>query len=197
MKQTGSLNHSQGQIFSVLFLCLGCLIFSETTRAQAPVTFGINAGPNYSYIYGDPSISASKGKPGASIDFIARIGNRLFFEPDLCFNAQRAKYISNKETHDLNFITLQLPLMIGYQFIRNKGFVLHAAVGPEAEINFKKPNGIPGKDYKTITSGSHITAGADLGNLMFNLNCSFVSDGLVKHADQKMNSFSLGIGFKL
>jgi len=197
MKQTQAFNYHNGQIFSSLFLCLICLLFSKTTMAQGPVTFGINAGPNYSYIYNDPSISVSKGKPGASIDFIARIGNRFFFEPDLCFNALRSKYNFNGEMHNLNFITLQLPLMIGYQFIKHDDFVLHAAAGPEGEINFKKPNDISGKEYKSLTSGGRITAGADVGRLMFDLSLSAVFDGLEKHTKQKMNSFSLGIGFKL
>ena len=176
--QTRSFNHPKSKIFSSFFLCLSCLIFSNTVMAQGPVTFGINAGPNYSYIYGDPSISNGKGKTGASIDFIARIGNRLFFEPDLCLNDLRSRYISNGETHNLNFITLQLPLMIGYQFIRNNGFVLHAAAGPEAEINFKKPNDIPGKEYKSLTSGGRITAGVDIGRLLLDLSLSSVFDGM-------------------
>jgi hypothetical protein len=197
MKQTQSFNHPQNQLFSSLFLCLICLLFSETTRAQGPVTFGINAGPNYSYVYNDPSVSASKGKPGASIDFIARIGNRVFFEPDLCFNLLRSKYNFNAETHNLNFITLQLPLMIGYQFIKKDDFNLHAAAGPEGEVNFKKPNDIPGKEYKCFTSGGRVTAGADVGRLMFDLSLSAVFDGLEKNSKQKMNSFSLGVGVKL
>ena len=197
MKQTQSFNRSQSQIFSSFFLCLICLLFGKTSRAQGPVTFGITAGPNYSYIYNDPFISANKGKPGANINFIARIGNRFFFEPDLCFNLLRSKYNFNAETHNLSFVTLQLPLMIGYQFIRHDDFVLHAAAGPEGEVNLKKPNDISGKDYKSFTSGGRVTAGADVGRLMIDLSLSAVFDGLEKHTKQKMNSFSLGIGYKL
>lgn len=197
MKQTQSLPHSQSQILGSLFLCLSFLVFSKASRAQSPVTFGISAGPNYSHVYNDASISANKGKVGASINFIARISNRFFFEPDLCFNALRSRYNFNGETHNLNFIALQLPLMIGYQFIRHDDFILRAAAGPEGAINFKKPNGIPGKDYKSFTSGGRVTAGADVGRLMFELSLSAVFDGLEKHTRQKMNSFSLGIGLKL
>lgn len=197
MKQTQSSNQFEKQIIGSLFLCLIYLLFSKTTWAQGPVIFGINAGPNYSYVYNDPSVSASKGKPGASIDFIARIGNRVFFEPDLCFNLLRSKYDFNSETHNLNFITLQLPLMIGYQFIKRDDFILHAAAGPEGEVNFKKPNNIPGKEYKSLTSGGRVTAGADVGRLMIDLSLSAVFDGLEKNSKQKMNSFSLGVGYKL
>lgn len=197
MKPIQLFNHPHSQIFSSFFLCLTCLLFNQAIWAQGPVTFGVNAGPNYSYVYNDPSVSVSKGKPGASIDLIARIGNRLFFEPDLCFNLLRSKYDFTAETHNLNFITLQLPLMIGYQFIKHDDFALHAAAGPEGEVNFKKPNDIPGKEYKSLNSGGRVTAGVDVGRLMIDLSLSAVFDGLEKHTKQKMNSFSLGIGVKL
>src|ERR1700733_10063386 len=117
MKQQPSFNRPQSRLFSSLLLFLCGLLFCRTITAQP--TLGITAGPNYSYIYGDPSVSSGKGKPSASIDFIARIGHKLIFEPDLCLNYLRSSYVSNGKTHNLSFITLQLPLMIGYQFTIN------------------------------------------------------------------------------
>ena len=151
---------------SMLFFCLTCLITNQVVKAQTLVMFGMNAGPNISYLYHLAPDFKSTAEAGANIDFVVRIGTRLYFEPDLCLNLLRSKLVTNTETHRLNFVTLQLPLLVGYKIISKPGFNLHAAIGPEAEVNLKKPAAFNGGNYKTLTSGGRIIVGVDIRRLI-------------------------------
>lgn len=182
---------------TILLLCLNWLAGSPLVKAQTPVMFGVNAGPNFSYLYNVTQGFKSTGKVGANVNFVVRIGNRLYFEPDLCMNFLRSKLMTGTDEHKLNFITLQLPLLVGYKIISKPGFNLRAAIGPEAELNVKKPAYFNGGDYKTITSGGRVMVGIDIHRFILDAGLSSVFDKLEKYSDQKMNAFSLGVGFKL
>lgn len=179
-------------------LLFAALAISKVGKAQTEdFTFGLRAGANYSNIYGNPATLNRKGKTGIVIGAFARVGDRLYVEPGAYFSSYGSKFDFNAQRYDAKFNTLQVPLLIGYKFISKKDFDFHAAVGPEADFNLKKPAPVQGYGYKSFTPGGRVNAGVDIGHFTIDLGSSYGFAKANKKLDQKIGMYSLTVGFKL
>ncbi len=104
----------QKLVVSTLFITLFCL----NLNAQKGSSFGIKAGLNYN-ANGDyfESISDNAQDPDRNIGYhvgvFGKIGNDLFFRPELVYTSTKSDYNSD----DFNMQKLDLPLLVGIKVI--------------------------------------------------------------------------------
>lgn len=101
-------------VASTLFITLFCL----TVNAQKGSSFGLKAGLNYN-ANGDyfESISNNAQDPDRNIGYhigvFGKIGNDLYFRPELVYTSTKSDYNSN----DFDMKKLDLPLLVGAKII--------------------------------------------------------------------------------
>lgn len=179
-----------------LLVCVA-LFFTKNVNAQnSNYSFGLRAGANYSNIYGDPETLNREGNVGVTFGAFSRIGGKLYVEPSVYYSLYSSKFEMNNQKHEVKFGTLQIPVLIGYKFFERSDLNLHVGVGPEANLNLKKPDAVQGNEYKSFDPRARFNLGVDLKNVTFDLASSYGLGKINKSLDQRIGMYSLTVGFK-
>ncbi|AOM79794.1 porin family protein [Pedobacter steynii] len=171
----------------------------NSVKAQAPdLTFGIKAGANFANLHSDlKELSKEKGKMGYTIGAFARIGNQLYFQPEINYTAFKSEYNYGSETYRPKFKQMNVPLMVGYKLINTEAFNLRVSAGPDFNYTLNKPNAPTSFDYKKFNLGGVFNAGVDVGNLTIDARYSRGFTKINKGLNEKTGIYNLSVGFKI
>ena len=180
---------------AITFALLG--ITTAKAQTTAEVNFGVKAGVNFSSLKtGLNAVSDKSGKIGFNAGVFARVGSKIFFQPEVNYVTFSDKYRFNSNSYEAKFRQINVPLLVGYKFINTTEFIFRLAAGPDLYYNLKKPSAPSGFDYKKFSGGGAINAGIDLGPLTLDAKYSLGLKKINSQLGQKANIFSLTAGFK-
>lgn len=184
-----------------LFLSLIALMFVGFTSAKAQTTafnVGIKAGANYTKMPAKlKEISDESGKAGYTIGVFARVGNNVFFQPEVNFTTFSCKYSFSSRSYQPKFRQVTIPLLIGYKLVNLEAINFRVAIGPDLGYTINSPEAPSGFNYKKLQVGGVLNAGIDIGNITLDARYSRGLTTLNKDMDAKANMYSLAVGFKL
>ena len=145
-----------------------CAIFGTAAFAQNGFGVGIKAGLNYNANgnYFESAGEAAKNPDrnvGYHFGLFGKVGNRLYFRPELIYTKTKSDYDGNK----FDMSKLDAPILLGANIIGP----LHLFAGPSFQyILDTKFDGIGINDIESdFTVGMHIGAGVNLGKLGIDL----------------------------
>lgn len=179
---------------------MALLVLSLTSvKAQTPgFNVGIKAGVNYTKMpAGFNEISNESGKAGYTIGLFARVGNEVFFQPEVNFTTFASKYSISSQSYHPKFRQVNVPLLLGFKLVNSDAINLRVAVGPDLGYTLNKPESPSGFDYRRVNVGGAINAGIDLGNITLDARYSRGFTKINKDLDAKANIYSLAVGFKI
>jgi len=186
--------------FLRLFAVTAIVFFSlNVANAQTEQwVIGIKAGANYTDLYTDlNSLKDETGKAGFTIGAFARMGQELFFQPEINYIRSASKFEYDNQTLNPKFNQLNVPLMIGYKLLDQDYFNLRVSVGPDLNYSLNEPKPLKSFDYKKFTVGGTFDVGVDLGNIAIDARYSRGFTDLNKVLGQKAGIYSLTVGFKV
>ena len=191
--------------------------------AIGPFTIGLKGGfnttkittDNYSgsYTYND---FKSDTKSGFNIGAFARLGTKIYLQPELLYCVKNSQSSNSSGTATTNqsvkLKTIQIPILLGFKLIDLKLASIRAFTGPAMSFPMKSSkvtyDGVSGPIYDTENYKNNIWdwqlgAGVDVG--MITLDCRY-EWGLSNTSDQNLAkvgfvnkgntlTFSLGIKF--
>lgn len=203
---------------SVLTLTLMIMVVLST-YAQFPFTIGIKGSVNSSKITTDNySLNGvtlndfvSDSKSGYDLGVFARLGNKLYLQPELLYNVKKGKSFSGTTIQNLDIKSIQVPLLLGVKVIDFKAASIRAFTGPAMSFVMNNSD----ITYEGVTSGLYDTknyknniwdwqlgGGIDIGPLIFDVRyewgLSNVSDGNINAIGfvNKGNTLTFSLGFK-
>lgn len=175
------------------------VLAAGAVKGQDPgITFGLKAGVNYATLPTSiSSITDKKGKIGYNFGAFARVGQAVYFQPELNFVKFKSAYRYASNTYEPKFSQLNLPLMLGYKIINTEELNFRVSAGPDINYTLNKVSGPAGFDYKKFTAGGVINAGVDIGNLTIDARYSRGLTKINKGLGEKTGIFNLSVGLKI
>lgn len=179
-------------ILSLLFLMISSFAFAQPT-----INLGIKAGINSSKIdlKGYDSESVIKSHVGA----FGRIGwGRLYVQPEVYYSAKGGDL--NETALSIDFSTVDVPVLLGFQLLKRGGLDLHANVGPV--FSFITSSDLNGdfneEDLSDNYVGIQYGLGVDIWLLTFDVRMEQSGDNLFEapNFDGKNQMFIFSVGFK-
>jgi len=191
-----------------------CILISTATMASAQLlpTFqlGIKGGLNFSSLKTDGEWLNSSSRTGYQAGIWARLGGAGFhFQPELYItgkNAEAKLTDANNAQVDLNFTSLDLPLLLGTR-IGLGPIAARVQVGPVVSFLIDKDNSIfdgiagvtrPG-EYRNQAIALTGGVGVDIMRLRADLRYEHGLSSLTKDGaeSQKINLWTIGVGYRL
>ena len=176
-------------------ILLGAVLLAALPSLSKAQSFeiGAKAALNFANFSSDLSTYKPDNSTGYQIGLYSRVGLIGFYlQPEL--------YLAKKETESLD-----VPILLGKKFgLGNLGVRVNA--GPVFSFNFKNEDGNINisevKDVNNYNKSSYTSiaagAGVDAGKLRFDARYELgVSDLKSFDADVKVNTFSIGVGYRL
>jgi len=202
---------------SILTFTLMTLVLS--TFAQLPFTIGVKGSINSSKITTDNySLNGvtlndfrSDAKSGYDLGAFARLGTKLYLQPELLYCVRKGQSMSGSTAQNLDIKSIQVPVLIGAKLIDLKLASIRAFTGPamsfvmnSSEITY---SGVTAglydtKNYKNNIWDWQLGAGVDVGPLVLDVRyewgLSNVSEGKVGSIGfvNKGNTLTFSLGFK-
>lgn len=177
-------------------LVLAALMFTSVLVKAQNVDFGIKAGVNYGTLPSSmDELTDEAGKLGFNVGVFARVGDALYFQPEVNFSTYSSEFTYASEKFEPKFRNLNVPLMVGYKVVNEEILKLRVSLGPDFNYALKDPIAPSNTEYKRFNAGGVLNAGVDLG--MFTIDARY-SRGLTKAndgLDQKSGIFNLSVGF--
>lgn len=178
-------------------LALAAFIFASIATSQAQtVDLGIKTGLNYGSLpSGLKELSDEAGKMGFTVGAFARVGDNLYFQPEVNFSTYSSKYTFDSQKFQPKFRNLNVPLMVGYKLVNEENLKFRLSLGPDLSYSLKGVSGPANSKYKKFNAGGVLNVGVDLG--LFTVDARY-SRGLTKaneELDQKTGIFNLSVGF--
>ena len=208
-----------------LFVLIAILCFGKINFSQAQFTLGIRGGVNFSQLKTDSQQSVGVNirqsldtKTGYVGGIYARIGKKVFIQPELIFSAKGGSINvlpqngSTAQTVAIEYNNLDVPLLIGFKFgpIRlNAGPVASFKISDKGlDDELKKYSSNVGESFKNASYGYQAGAGVDLGSFCLDLryegSLSDISSGDFKdnlsnkvNFSQRGNLWQVTLGLKL
>lgn len=194
------------KILSVLIIALAGL----TATAQIPgFTIGPKVGANFSNFSAEQDIIKSEIKSSLSFGVFARLGNKLYLQPELMFMNRKGDISSSEfpgSTNSIHIKTVDIPVLIGARIMDAKIFSIRAMAGPVASVVVNKDisstnwdSAIGKDDIRNANFGVQVGAGVDV--LVFTLDLRY-EFGISNFSKQegislKNNMFVVGLGWKI
>lgn len=202
-----------------IFIILFVLAFAKGNVSFAQFTLGIRGGVNFSTLKTDNTQSVGANfqqsldtKTGYVGGVYARIGSKIFIQPELIFSAKGGsvnflKNGSSSQTIAIDYTNIDIPLLVGVKFAP-----LRLYAGPMASFTVSS-KGLDeairdyssdlGKSFKNASYGYQAGGGLDLGALSVDLryegSLSQVA-GLNStniNFSQKVNLWQLTLGLRI
>ena len=174
--------------------------------------FGLKAGLSSTQVdFKDPGFVPMDSQTGYHFGIFARMGGAGFFvQPELLFTQTSGSFGINipgfsnpNQTVTSEFNRLDLPIMMGFRFLR----IIRFMGGPIASIDINSTlkdaaNTIKNVEFKKATLGYQAGVGIDIGNLSiegkYEGGLSQVTDNIATiSTDNRVNQWILSIGFKI
>ncbi|MEH6308919.1 porin family protein [Olivibacter sp. CPCC 100613] len=187
------------KLFKFLAIIAVVLTGASTAKAQmGDWTIGLKAGANYTNLYSDTKgLSDKKGKVGFTAGAFARMGQTVFFQPELNFVHFSSEFSYNGQQYDPTLSQLNVPLMVGYKLLDQDALALRVSIGPDFSYNLNEPDVFKGHDFKKFAVGGVFNVGVDLGNITLDARYSRSFTDLDKRLGQQAGIYSLAVGFKI
>ncbi len=201
-----------------LLILLFVLASAKGNETLAQFSLGIRGGVNFSHLRTDNTQSVGANlqqildtKTGYVGGVYARIGSKLFLQPELIFSAKggSVNILKNgtSQTVSIDYTNFDVPLLIGYKFgpIRiNAGPMASFTVSSSGlDEELKKVSNNLGESFKKASYGYQAGGGVDLGSLSVDLRyegslseVSALSSSNINFS-QKGNLWQLTVGLKL
>lgn len=193
-----------------------CILISTATMAAAQLLptfqFGLKGGLNFSQLRADGSWLNSSSRTGYQAGLWARVGGAGFhFQPELYITGKnaRAELVNeNNATVDVNFTSLDLPLLIGTR-IGLGPIAARVQAGPVVSFIVDKDNSIfdrisevgsPG-EYRSQAIGITGGVGVDImklrADLRYERGLNDLSRNSSQYDNQKLSLWTVSIGYRL
>ncbi|WP_449439228.1 porin family protein [Pedobacter steynii] len=181
------------------YLMIAIIMVSISVKAQqSGVNFGLKAGINYATLPTSfKEVKEKEGKAGYNIGVFARVGDALYFQPELNYTAFKSEYSYNSKVYTPKFKQVNIPLMVGYKIINTEALNFRISAGPDLSYSLNKAAGSAQFDYKKFTAGGVVNAGVDIGSLTIDARYSRGLTKINKGLDEKTGIFNLSVGFKI
>jgi hypothetical protein len=201
-----------------LLILLFVLAFAKGNETFAQFSLGIRGGVNFSQLRTDNTQSIGANlqqildtKTGYVGGVYARIGSKLFLQPELIFSAKGGSVNilknSTSQTVAIDYTNFDVPLLVGYKFgpIRiNAGPMASFTVSSSGlDEELKKVSSNLGESCKKASYGYQAGGGIDIGSLSVDLRyegslseVSALSSSNINFS-QKGNLWQLTVGLKL
>jgi hypothetical protein len=202
-----------------LLVLLFVLAFAKGNETFAQFSLGIRGGVNFSQLKTDNTQSVGANlqqsldtKTGYVGGVYARIGSKLFLQPELIFSAKggSVNILKNgtSQTVAIDYTNFDVPLLIGYKL-----GPIRINAGPMASFKVSNSNGLDeelkkvssnlGESFKKASYGYQAGGGVDIGSLSVDLRyegslseVSALSSSNINFS-QKGNLWQLTVGLKL
>ncbi|MFH1161650.1 MAG: porin family protein [bacterium] len=193
------------------FLILSLVLTSALVFGQ--FTIGPKVGYNASKLSTNLDTVKSNFRSGFQFGVFARIGKRVYVQPELYYTTQGGVFESNlnnwKQTVKLG--SLDVPVLVGFKLINNDNLNLRILAGPMASFVVNKtvadtPGGITGPiedaDINDINWAIQAGAGIDLWFLTFDIRYQIGLNNLIKEINtqsvsSKNSVWLLSLGWKI
>jgi hypothetical protein len=201
-----------------LLVFIFVLAFAKSNGTYAQFSLGIRGGVNFSQLKTDNTQSIGANlqqsldtKTGYVGGVYARIGSKLFLQPELIFSAKggSVNILKNgtSQTIAIDYTNFDVPLLVGYKFgpIRvNAGPMASFTVSNSGlDEALKSVSSNLGESFKKASYGYQAGGGVDIGSLSVDLRyegslseVSALSSSNINFS-QKGNLWQLTVGFKL
>ena len=196
-----------------LIVILALAVFSQFVYAGDGFKIGLKVGYNASKLSTSIETIKSQFKSGFSIGAFARIGKKVYVQPELYYTTDGGMFSSNlsnwKQTIKLN--NLNIPVLVGYSFI-NKFINVRVMAGPMVSFvvnstidNTKGDGGIQGpiEEANINKANWYIQAGGgvDVWKLTLDIRYQIGLNKIIKdvgefHYNSSSNEWVVSLGFK-
>ncbi|QNL50135.1 PorT family protein [Olivibacter sp. SDN3] len=181
-------------VISGVFFCAGNHIAAQTEN----LTFGVKAGANYTNLYaGHNEVNEEKGKVGFTVGAFGRIGQTLFFQPEINYTRFSSEFIFQGEKFNPKFNQLNVPLMIGYKLIDDAQMNIRVSIGPDFSYSLNKPIEINGTEYERFNMGGVFNVGVDLGSITLDARYNRGFTKFNELLEQRTGMYTLTVGFRI
>lgn len=179
-------------LMSIAMLMIG------SANAQSKLNFGLKAGVNFATLPTSfKEVKEKEGKAGYNFGVFARVGDVLYFQPELNYTAYKTGYTYAGKEYKPEFKQANIPLMIGYKIINTESLNFRISAGPDFSYSFNKAKGPVEFDYKKFNTAGVINAGVDIGSLTLDARYSRGFTKINKGLDEKTGIFNFSVGFKI
>lgn len=189
----------------ILFLVIFIL---STTIGFARLEFGAKLGYIASSISTDMENVNESLKSGGQLGVFARIGERIFIQPELLFTMKGGFIDKSSLTNNVPLNTIDIPIILGYKLNEGDAFIMSLQAGPVASLMTSKSISYTIEEVKQSSLTDmlwSIQVGVGFDILMFTLdlryeiglNNIYKQDSALKDYVWKSNLFSITAGMKL
>jgi hypothetical protein len=189
------------------FILSAALLIAVSIGAKAQVSLGIKGGVNFSKISTDNLKESTL--TGYQAGLFARVGNSLYFQPELYLSGTGGKFESSDNDQNFSgkvrFTNLNVPLLIGKSF-GEKDLNFRIMAGPVYTYQLDKSENFSGNlsgavadfgDYKKSTLGYQVGAGVDISAITVDLRYEGGLTKVNQNFGQRQNLWALSVGFKI
>lgn len=190
--------------FSSLLLCITC---SVETNAQQTRAFhiGIKGGANFTKTSTESSTLEGKYGLGYQGGIMTRMDfGSLYVQGEALLNKRKTSFDTHEGTSTkLSWTSVDIPVVVGYKFVKTKDFNVRAFAGGVYSYAFKNnlsTSRALQEGFKTFDkSNIGITGGVgiDYKNFTADLRYETGLSSISKEFKSKPHSFTLGIGYFL
>ena len=191
----------------LLFFLTALLI---TGAVNAQFSFGPKIGVNLSQVTTNISTINDEMKTGLQIGAFARIGSKVYLQPELLYSTRGVKFsnVPVGSPTDISLKSIDVPLMVGTRVINLKVANVRLMAGPVASFVINKSvdyNGaaIATKQMSIKDASWKAQFGAGVDVLMFSLDVRYsydlnsTMDQQIKDFNWEKNSVNVTLGWKL
>ncbi|AZA78688.1 PorT family protein [Chryseobacterium sp. G0186] len=190
--------------FSSLLLCISCSV--EIKAQQTPAFhIGVKGGANFTKTSTESSSLEGKYGFGYQAGVMTRMDiGSLYVQGEALFNKRKTSYdIKDGGSAKLTWNTIDIPVVVGYKFIKTEDFNVRAFAGGVYSYAFNNnvstsralQEGFREFDKSNIGITGGI--GVDYKNFSVDLRYETGLSNISKEFKSKPHSFSLGIGYFL
>jgi len=189
-----------------------CTLLLTSALVFGQFTIGPKVGYNASKLSTNIDTIKSNFQSGFQFGLFARIGKRVYVQPELYYTTQGGVFQNNlnKWKQKVKLGSLDLPVLVGFKIINNDNLNLRILVGPMASFVVNKNVSDAGDIYGPIEKASvndinwaiQAGAGVDLWFLTFDLRYQIGLNNVIKTiSNESVNSkngvWVLSLGWKI
>jgi hypothetical protein len=182
------------------------MLMAVAIGAKAQFNLGIKGGVNFSKINTDNLNESTK--TGYQAGLFARFGGGLYLQPEVYLGSRGGKFetSNNNFSGDVNFTTLNVPLLIGGRIAGTDKVNLRIMAGPIYSYNLSKHQSFADNfngayadfgDYKKSTLGYQAGAGVDLGAITADVRYEGNLTKINDNYGQRPSLWAVSVGFKI
>jgi hypothetical protein len=182
------------------------MLMAVAIGAKAQFNLGIKGGVNFSKINTDNLNESTK--TGYQAGLFARFGGATYLQPEVYLGSRGGKFSTsnNSFSGDVNFTTLNVPVLIGGRIVGTDKVNLRIMAGPIFTYNLSKSQSFADNfngafadfgNYKKSTLGYQAGAGVDLGAITADVRYEGNLTKINDNYGQRPSLWAVSVGFKI